>query len=137
MKKPVLYAEDDPNETFVEILEEDGNCEITTAKTAAEAIDLLYKRQFKALILDIIIPAGEGYEQFFHLTEATRGCPGFEIVKLVRDGCFGKIPVIIFSGLVGSFNFKWRINRLLNDHIFAVSRPDLDDELIKILSDIK
>jgi CheY-like chemotaxis protein len=135
-KKRILLVEDDPNEAFIDLLEDFEDYEITIARAVSDALSFLYKNNFHAVIMDIIVPAGEDYEKFFNLSEETRGCPGFELIKIIREGTIGKIPVVIFSGLVSSWNFRGRIDRLCNDHIFAVAKPEVD-ELLEVLSGIQ
>ncbi|MFA6193574.1 MAG: response regulator [Parcubacteria group bacterium] len=137
MKRAILLVDDDPDRFFIDELEELEGCEITTAETVAEALKLLYKSKFEAIILDVVIPAGEGYEEYFSLRQDTMGCPGFELARMIGEGSFGKITTIILSGLIGAPDFSWRIDRLLNDHIFAVCKSGSIDEVFKILSRIK
>jgi CheY-like chemotaxis protein len=135
LKKKVLLVEDDPDDCFVDLLEDFEDCRIVPAKTVADALRKLYQEKFHAIIMDIIIPAGERYEDFFQLSSDTRGCPGYELARIIREGYFGKIPTVIFSGLVGSFHIRGRIARLENDHIFAVMKPEVE-RVISILSEI-
>lgn len=137
MKKRVLLVDDNPDNCFIDELEEIKGCEITMAETVAEALRFLYKSKFEAIILDVVIPAGEGYEEYFSLRQDTRGCPGFELAKMINEGSFGKITTIILSGLAGSPIFSWRINRLLNEHIFAVCKSSSIDDVLKIISRVK
>ena len=69
MKTKLLLLEDDPNlsESVSEYLEEQG-FDVTCVYDAATAEDTLYEQKFDLLLLDVNVPAGDG----FSLLKASR-----------------------------------------------------------------
>jgi CheY-like chemotaxis protein len=135
MKKAVLYLDDNPIEDFIAVLEDFEGCQVTVVQTISDCVKQLYEKQFKAIIMDIIVPAGDEYREFFKFTSGTRHCPGFELMKMIREGYFGKILTIISSGIIEERYLRLRIERLLNEHIHAVPKPEIE-EIFRLLSTI-
>ena len=79
----LLYVDDEP--ALLEIcrlfLEKDGEFSVTTAQSGTEALSLLAKNRFDAVISDFQMP----------------GMDGIELLKTIR-GSYGRIPFILFTG---------------------------------------
>ena len=79
----VLYLDDEPN--LLEIgkifLEDSGDFEVTTTMKGTDALQLLEKEQFDAIISDYQMP----------------GMDGIQFLAEVRNR-FGRIPFILFTG---------------------------------------
>lgn len=62
IKAKLFLLEDDPNlsESVTEYLEEQGY-EVTCAYDAASAEDILYETKFDLLLMDVNVPAGDGF----------------------------------------------------------------------------
>ncbi|HXI14298.1 MAG TPA: response regulator [Thermoanaerobaculia bacterium] len=66
--EPVLVADDDPlNRKLLTMILKDEGHEVTTVEDGVEAIDIIKRKEFKAIVLDLLMPEVSGFEVVQHL----------------------------------------------------------------------
>lgn len=66
--EPVLVADDDAlNRKLLAIILKGEGLEVTTVEDGAEAIEIIKRKEFKAIVLDLLMPEVSGFEVVQHL----------------------------------------------------------------------
>jgi len=106
MSEKILIIEDDIDfqETIKESFEK--NFEVFSARSLKEAREIIYKSMFSVVILDLILPDGNGMEL---LKEIKENFPFTEVIVLTG---YGTIKDAIEAVKVGAFNFLQKPIRL-------------------------
>ena len=116
----VLYVEDDPGsqKLVTRGLEPEG-IEVVVAQTGNQAIDMLRKTRFDALILDIMLP----------------GIDGFQVGRSARKEAINKdIPIILMTAhpySLREYDAKWL------KPLASLTKPINFDKLLKALRSIR
>ncbi|MCL4529064.1 MAG: response regulator [Chloroflexi bacterium] len=103
--KVILYADDDRwfIQPFVEVLEDYGY-KVIQATTGSEVIGMFSKEKIDLLILDILMPAGEGLADTDHGRRT-----GVRVAEILRREMKSKVPIIYLT-VVSDQDLLNRIN---------------------------
>ncbi len=89
----LLYAEDKPDDGLVEVLEEEGFT-VLKAENGGEALDELRTKQVDVMLLDIMMPPGEGLSDDPHIDEGFK--TGLGVLRWLTAQQ-KTIPVVVLS----------------------------------------
>lgn len=140
MQMSILWIEDERNgiERFVEMLKEEVDCSIVFSSDGADAIQRLCDSDFDFIILDIMMPTGEGMP-----TRVTPKRAGIELLRMIRNGEIKDqkvdkdIPVIAFTAVSNEVDQEMIIELSVSDYLLKpVSFKTLLNAVEKVLSSL-
>lgn len=91
--KTILFADDDPwfMQPFIEELEESGY-RVLQASTGTKILDILSQEHVDLLVLDIMMPTGEGL-----IDDAGGKRAGIRVAELIRQEVKPELPIIYLT----------------------------------------
>ncbi len=89
----LLYAEDRPDEGLVEVLQEEGFT-VLRAENGGQALDELKSKQVDVMLLDIMMPPGDGLRDDPHIDEGFK--TGLGVLRWL-EAERKAIPVVVLS----------------------------------------
>lgn len=135
MDTPILLIEDTPSLAMVykSVLEKAGH-EVVDVSTIAEARQVFPKHQFKIVLLDLLLPDGNGMELMAELIQHT---PDVKIIVITANGSINRA---VEAMRLGSFDFlvkpfdELRLKTAVSNAIFDIGHvndtaPEAEDQL--------